>query len=101
MLTVAKLLTALEGLDPDAPVIVGIIDGRRYDAAYADQLVSAGTLSAYICCYPKPRAWEGPKPGTTELGRLLLGLDPDNPDAVEDLEDPDAPDEEDEPPEEV
>lgn len=75
-LTVGKLLEALEGLDPDTPVVVGIIDGHRYDAAYADQHVSMNVLCAYICCYQKPRDWEGPKPEDTPFGRQILGLDP-------------------------
>ena len=39
MLTVAKLLEAIEGLDLDAQVLVGIINGPTFVAAYAEQMV--------------------------------------------------------------
>ena len=55
MLTAAKLIMALEGLDPDTNVVVGIIEGPRYNAAYANQHVSEGVLTAYICCDDTPR----------------------------------------------
>ena len=48
MLTAAKLLEAATGLGPDAQVVVGIINGPRYNAAYADQEVCGGKLSLYI-----------------------------------------------------
>lgn len=79
MLTVAKLLEALDGLDPDAPVVVGIIDGAAYNAAYAEQQVRGGTLSAYICCYEEPRPWEGPPPVLNEDGTATLRHDPSPP----------------------
>lgn len=76
MLTVATLLEALHGLDPEAQVVVGIINGPAYNAAYAEQQVrgTAVQLSAerfelhgegsvlYVCCYVQPRPWEGPPP---------------------------------------
>lgn len=82
-MTVRRLLEALDGLDPEAPVVVGIINGPAYDAAYAEQQVRGGTLSAYICCYEEPRAWEGPPPALNEDGTATLEYDPED-------EDPDA-----------
>ena len=61
-LTLGQLLKAFEGLDHDAPVIVGIINGPRFNAAYAQHLVCAGAPAAYLCCYEQPRAWEWPSP---------------------------------------
>ena len=79
MLTYAKLLAAFEGLDPDAPVIVGIINGPSFNAAYAEQQVRAGTLAAYICCYEDPRPWEGPAPTPAGDGTTTLRYDPKQP----------------------
>ncbi len=96
MLTVKTLIAALEGLDPDAQVVVGIINGDRYNAAYADQQVCAtadvdedhhltlrdATAPAlYICCYEQPRPWEGQQPTLHEDGTATLRYDPeaDNP----------------------
>ena len=36
MLTVAQLLEVIAGLDPDAQVVVGIINGPAHNAAYAE-----------------------------------------------------------------
>lgn len=60
-LTVGELLAALEGTDPDAPVVVGIINGGRYNVAYAQKEAGAATPIAYICCHEEPRRW--PEPG--------------------------------------
>lgn len=57
-LTVKKLIEHLEGLDPDAPVIVGIMGGDRYLTAYADQLVHKGAPSLYICTEENPLPFE-------------------------------------------
>lgn len=35
MLKVSKLLEAVHGLDPNTPVVVGIIEGEGYNAADA------------------------------------------------------------------
>ncbi len=59
MLTVAQLRKVLDGLDPDAVVVVGIIEGPLYNAAYAEQQVVGNALTAYICCYEQSRTWEG------------------------------------------
>ncbi len=77
MLTVAKLSAVLDGLDPDALVIVGIIEGPRFNAAYADQAVIGGALAAYICCYEEPREWEGQQPGLSD-GNPTLEYNPDD-----------------------
>jgi hypothetical protein len=97
MLTVAQLLDALEGLAPDAQVVVGIINGPRYSAAYANRQV-CGTAVAlspdhhelrgeapalYVCCYEQPRPWEGVQPTLSEDGTAMLEYDPE--------EDPDRP----------
>ena len=94
MLTVKKLSDAIEGLDPDAQVVVGIIDGPAFNAAYADQQVhtiadvdrehrltlrDAAAPALYICCYEQPRPWEGQQP--TEDGTLKY--DPDMPEEDE------------------
>jgi hypothetical protein len=76
MLTVAKLLAAADGLDPDALVIGGIMNGPRFNAAYADQQVCAGALALYICCYEDPRPWEGPAPTPSGDGTATLEFDP-------------------------
>ncbi|QOJ16791.1 MAG: hypothetical protein HRU76_03970 [Phycisphaeraceae bacterium] len=95
MLTIQKLLDAIEGLPPDAQVVVGIIDGPRYNAAYAEQQVCGHAVSIgpdrqeligeaaalYICCYEQPRPWEGAQPMLHEDGTATLRYDPedDNP----------------------
>ena len=73
MLTVKGLMATLEGLDPDAQVVVGIVDGPSYNAAYAEQhacaraevdrdqrltLLEAAAPALYLCCYEQPRPWE-------------------------------------------
>lgn len=78
VLTVAELLKSLEGLDLDAPVVVGIINGAAYNAAYAEQQVREGTLSAYICCYEEPRPWEGTPPVLNEDGTATLEYEPED-----------------------
>lgn len=95
MLTVKTLIAALEGLDADAQVVVGIINGPRFNAAYADQQVCATaevdedhrlTLrcttapALYICCYEQPRPWEGAKPMLREDGTATLRYDPEDDD---------------------
>jgi hypothetical protein len=76
VLTAAKLLEVLDGLDPDARVIVGIIDGPRYNAAYADQQVVGDAVHLCICCYEEPRPWEGPKPTFDADGNLSIDVGP-------------------------
>jgi hypothetical protein len=92
VLTVAKLLEALQGLDADAQVVVGIINGPAYNAAHADQEVrgTAVQLSAerfelrgeapvlYVCCYEQPRPWEGPPLTLAEDGTAALEFDPED-----------------------
>ena len=56
--------------------VVGIINGPRYNAAYADQEVCGGALCLYICCYEEPRAWEGAPPALSEDGTGTLRYDP-------------------------
>ena len=75
-LTVGQLLEALKGLDPEAPVVVGIINGPRYSAAYAEQRACADVMSGYICCYETPRPWEGPRPTALGEGTATLEFDP-------------------------
>lgn len=95
MLTVDTLLAALDGLNPDAQVVVGIINGPRYNAAYAEQQVCGKAVplspehhelrgeapALYICCYEQPRPWEGAQPTLHEDGTATLRYDPedDNP----------------------
>lgn len=71
MLIVAKLHNLLAGLDPEAQIVVGIIDGPRYCAAYAQQEVcaraimrnharfelQADALALVITCYEHQRPW--------------------------------------------
>jgi hypothetical protein len=75
-LTVAQLLEALDGLDPDAPVVVGIINGPAFNAAYAQKEVRGGIMSGYICCYEQPRPWEGRVPTAHGDGTASLEHDP-------------------------
>lgn len=75
-LTLGELLKALEGLAPDAPVIVGIINGPRFNAAYAQHMDCAGAPAAYICCYEEARPWEGTTPTVKGDGTATLALDP-------------------------
>ncbi|MCW5775976.1 MAG: hypothetical protein KIS87_06025 [Phycisphaeraceae bacterium] len=94
MLTVKKLFEAMQGLDPDAQVVVGIINGPRFSAAYAEQQVCAAaevdgnhrvTLrdtaapALYLCCYEQPRPWEGQQPTVNEDGTATLRYDPNDP----------------------
>jgi hypothetical protein len=94
MLTVKKLFEAPQGLDPDAQVVVGIINGPQFNAAYADQqicgvaeideehrLTLAGltALALNLCCYEQPRPWEGQQPTVNEDGTATLRYDPDDP----------------------
>jgi hypothetical protein len=93
VLTVKKLFEAIQGLDPDAQVIVGIINGPRFNAAYADQRVCgvaevdedqrltlrATTSPALnICCYEQPRPWEGQQPTVNKDGTATLRYDPED-----------------------
>ena len=91
MLTVAKLTTTIAGLDPDAQVVVGIINGGRYNAAYAEAQVCGKAVplaperfelrgeapALYICCYEDPRPWEGRRPAIVEDGTATLEFDRD------------------------
>ncbi|MBX3404392.1 MAG: hypothetical protein KF699_13355 [Phycisphaeraceae bacterium] len=96
MLTVKKLFDALQGLDPDAQVVVGIINGPCFNAAYAEQQVrttanvdedqrltlrDAASPALYLCCYEQPRPWEGQQPTINPDGTATLRYDPedDNP----------------------
>ncbi|HMN39482.1 MAG TPA: hypothetical protein PKE29_01460 [Phycisphaerales bacterium] len=79
MLTVAKLIEATKGLDADARVIVGIINGPRFDALDAFEEAAAAGLHLYILCAEDPRDWEGPPPTSTEGGTATLKYDPGNP----------------------
>ena len=93
MLTVKKLLAALEGLDLDAQDVIGIINGPRYNAAYAHQEVCTvaevdaeqqlmlreeAAPALYICGYEQPRPWEGPQPTVAEDGTATLEFDPED-----------------------
>lgn len=93
MLTVKKLLEVIEGLDPDAHVVVGIINGPTFNAAYAEQAVhttaevdtdqnlslrDTSSLALYICCYEQPRPWEGIQPRINEDGTATLEYDPED-----------------------
>ena len=62
-LTVGQLLEAFAALDPATPVVVGIINGDRFDAADAHPKVCGGNPAAYILCHEaaRPWDWEGPK----------------------------------------
>jgi hypothetical protein len=87
MLTVGNLLEVVDGLDPDAQVVVGIIDGP----AYAEQQVRGTAVSLgpdrhelrgqapvlYVCCYEQPRPWEGPEPGISDDGDPILKYHPE------------------------
>ena len=94
MLTVKKLFEAMQGLDPNAQVIVGIINGPRFHAAYAEQQVCAAAEvygnhrvalrdtsapALYLCCYEQPRPWEGQQPTVNDDGTATLRYDPENP----------------------
>jgi hypothetical protein len=96
MLTVATLLEAIDGLDPDAQVVVGIINGPTFNAAYAEQVIHTtaqvdaehnlmlcgpAALTLCICCYEQPRPWEGVQPTLNADGTATLRYDPedDNP----------------------
>jgi len=90
MLTVKNLLAALDGLDPDAQVVVGIINGPRFNAAYAQHEVCGIAVplgqdrvelrgegwALYICCYEEPRPGEGPRPEISGDGTATLRYDP-------------------------
>ncbi len=92
MLTVETLLAAVQGLAPDAQVVVGIINGDRYSAAYADQQVCGVAVelgpehhelrgeapALYICCYENPRPWEGAQPTESEGGTQTLEFHPED-----------------------
>ena len=58
MLTVAKLLEATKGLDADAPVIVGIINGPRFNALDAFEEADADGMHLYIHCDEDPRDYK-------------------------------------------
>ena len=79
MLTVAKLIEATKGLDADAPVIVGIINGPRFNALDAFEEAAGESLHLYILCDEDPRDWEGPPPTINEDGSRTLEFDPENP----------------------
>ena len=98
MLTVKKLFEAMQGLNPDAQVVVGIINGPRFNAAYAEAQVcataevdehhrltlrDAAAPALYLCCYEQPRPWEGKQPTINPDGTATLRYDPedDNPHA--------------------
>lgn len=101
MLTIAKLLEAIEGLDPDAQVVVGIINGDTYNAADAEQQVRAKAIALgpdshelreeapalYILCYEQPRPWEGQQPTLHEDGTATLEYDPNDDDSHPEKED--------------
>jgi hypothetical protein len=79
VLSVAGLEAAMHGLAPDTPVVVGIINGPRFNAAYADQFVIAGAPALYICCHEEPRPWEGEPPTINEDGTATLSYRPPKP----------------------
>jgi len=94
VLTIAKLLEAIEGLDPDAQVVVGIINGPTFNAAYAEPqvrttaevdseqsltLCGPPALALYVCCYEQPRPWEGQQPTHHADGTATLEYDPEDP----------------------
>ncbi len=94
MLTVKKLFEAMQGLDPDAQVVVGIINGPRFNAAYAEQqvcatadvdadqrvtLLDATAPALYLCCYEQPRPWEGALPTINPDGTATVRFDPEDP----------------------
>jgi hypothetical protein len=91
MLTVKALIAALDGLDPEAQVVVGVINGPRFNAAYAEQeacgiadveqstrltLREETAPALYICCYEQPRPWEGQQPTLNPDGTGTLRYDP-------------------------
>lgn len=76
MLKVSMLLEALRGLDPDAPVVIGIINSSRHPAADAEPRVCGGVLSLYILCYEEPCPWEGEQPTLSDDGTATLEFDP-------------------------
>lgn len=75
-LTVGQLLVALDGLDPSTPVVVGIINGPRFNAAYAQKEVCAGAMAAYLCCYEEPCPWDGQTPTIRGDGTAVLEFAP-------------------------
>jgi hypothetical protein len=54
-LTVRSLAETLVSLDPDAIVVVGIINGGLYTAAYANAEAGPDGPRLYIGCYEQPR----------------------------------------------
>jgi hypothetical protein len=73
-------------------VVVGIINGPRYNAAYSNQEVCGRAVALgpdhhellgeapalYICCYEEARPWEGAQPTFNEDGTATLEYDPDD-----------------------
>jgi hypothetical protein len=102
MLTVKQLMDAVEDLDPDAQVVVDIIDGPAFNAAYAEQMVhttadvelvdgehrltlrDTAALALHICCYAQPRPWEGEQPKLNADGTATLEYDPEDDDTNRD-----------------
>lgn len=76
-MTVGELSKMIEGMDAGAPVVVGIIEGGMYDAAYVDQMVIGDTPTLHIVCHERPRAWEGEQPSPNSDGTASLEYDPD------------------------
>lgn len=76
MLTVGKLIEALEGMDLDSPITVSIIDGPSFNAAYASNLVRKEGMVIDVCCYEKPRSWEGSNPKDGGDGTTTLSYEP-------------------------
>lgn len=64
-LTVGRLLEALKGLDPAAPVVIGIINGERFDAADAFAKDCGGSAAGFILCYEEARPWDSLPAGVT------------------------------------
>ncbi len=88
-MTLGELLDAFKGLDRDTPVLVGIINGPRFNAAYAEPQPCSGTkggvggvreMAAYLCCYEQPRPWEWPiPPKVNGDGTATIEFDPSAP----------------------
>jgi len=66
MLTVAKLFDALGGLPPETRVIVGIIEGGRYNALAAHHEDDLEGRLLYILCERRERPWHGAPPPAHE-----------------------------------
>jgi hypothetical protein len=78
MLTVRKLFEKMNGLPPDTQVIVGIIEGGRYNALDAMPEVNfePGQTFLYILCEQHERPWPPTTPGV--VAETALSPSPDD-----------------------